>query len=291
MKNLKELEKNWEGFARTDPLWAILSDPSRKGGKWTLEDFFDSGVSEISTVMRHLSSFGISPRSEGCALDFGCGVGRLTQALAQYFACSVGVDISSTMIARARELNKSPQGCKFVVNTRSDLNQFEADQFDFIYSSIVLQHINPAYSQEYIREFVRILKPGGYAVFQIPDSLKGHIPTLRERVSNYIVNVRIKLALRSRLQSVLSDRLIRRRKATSSLPSDEFEMDMHCVPESSIQRIVSEGNGTIVNVVYTNSTLENFNGHLRYYNDEPAEGLISKQYCIRKETHPVEAKT
>lgn len=34
--------KVWEDWAQADPLWAILSDPSRKGGRWDLEEFFAS---------------------------------------------------------------------------------------------------------------------------------------------------------------------------------------------------------------------------------------------------------
>ena len=40
--------------------------------------------------------------------------------------------------------------------------------FDFVYSSLVLQHMKPEYSQNYIKEFLRILAPGGLVYFQLP---------------------------------------------------------------------------------------------------------------------------
>lgn len=53
------------------------------------------------------------------ALDFGCGVGRLTQALGARFDEVVGIDISSSKVKLAEELNTSPN-CKFVVNNVAD---------------------------------------------------------------------------------------------------------------------------------------------------------------------------
>ena len=35
-----DLQSTWEDLAKQDPLWAILSVPAKKGGKWNLEEFF-----------------------------------------------------------------------------------------------------------------------------------------------------------------------------------------------------------------------------------------------------------
>ena len=73
-------------LGETHPLWAILSDPARRGRRWDLATFFGTEEREISTLMHQLSSWlkGQSfPRES--ALGFGCGVGRLSQALARYF--------------------------------------------------------------------------------------------------------------------------------------------------------------------------------------------------------------
>ena len=49
---------------------------------------------------------------------------------------------------------------------------------DFIYSRIVLQHVNSRYAvRSYLSEFARVLAPGGLLVFQLPS----HIP-IRHRV-------------------------------------------------------------------------------------------------------------
>jgi len=108
------------------------------------------------------------PPGRGAAFDFGCGVGRLTQALAEHFESVTAVDISERMIELARGLNRHGERVSYVHNTASDLAAFSPGTFDFVYSDIVLQHVVPAASDRYIREFVRILRPGGITVFQVP---------------------------------------------------------------------------------------------------------------------------
>ncbi|WZO97608.1 methyltransferase domain-containing protein [Isosphaeraceae bacterium EP7] len=164
---LAELQKHWNAFGETDPLWAILTSPSKRGGKWDLKEFFGSGQGEIDWAVKHVRSFGVTI-DRSSALDFGCGVGRLTQALCDHFEHCVGIDIAPSMIEHARRLNQFGARCEYVVNDRSDLGVFPDATFSFIYSNIVLQHINPEFSRKYIQEFVRILKPGGIALFQIP---------------------------------------------------------------------------------------------------------------------------
>ncbi len=78
---LKRLQRNWDNLGRTDPLWAVLTDPEKKGNRWQLAEFFATGVGEVSALLRWIEPVGVSLR-RAKALDFGCDVGRLTQALA-----------------------------------------------------------------------------------------------------------------------------------------------------------------------------------------------------------------
>jgi len=157
----------WERHAQRDPLWAILSDPVKKGRKWDLPEFFETGRREIAVLLYRLAELEI-PIAHGTALDFGCGVGRLTQALAEHFDQAVGVDISPTMIRLAEKLNTHSNHVRYVSNSRDDLSVFDAGSFDFIYSAIVLQHVEPATTRRYLADFFRVLKKGGVLVFQLP---------------------------------------------------------------------------------------------------------------------------
>jgi ubiquinone/menaquinone biosynthesis C-methylase UbiE len=164
---LRHVQKTYDELGKKDPLYAVLSFQHGKHNKWDPEAFFATGKKEITLALDELSRLGFEP-GKGRALDFGCGVGRLTQALCGVFDEAVGVDISSSMIERARQYNKHAERCRFLVNTTNDLAQLEDESFDFVYSNITLQHTPPDSSASYIGEFIRILRPGGIALFQIP---------------------------------------------------------------------------------------------------------------------------
>ena len=177
--DLEKLKDDWEALARNDALGAILTDHTKSGGKWQLDEFMATGESEVVTVMEHLRQIGHEPDFGGAALDFGCGVGRLTQALARRFASCTGVDISKEMVSQAERLNKYPH-CRYVVNAESRL-PFRDGEFAFIYCNIVLQHVPKRFAEEYLREFVRILGAGGILVFGVQDSFA--MPDVASRVT------------------------------------------------------------------------------------------------------------
>jgi SAM-dependent methyltransferase len=156
-------QNEWEDLAHLDPLFAILTDKSKQFGKWSGEEFFASGQREIDILMRLCR---MPPGDNGRALDFGCGVGRLSRALLSYFPEVYGVDISPRMVTLAKE---NAPSCTFVLNQNDNLKLFQSDFFDFVYSNIVLQH-QPSkdIAKSYIAEFVRVTKPGGTIVFQMP---------------------------------------------------------------------------------------------------------------------------
>jgi ubiquinone/menaquinone biosynthesis C-methylase UbiE len=165
--NLKELQDNWNRFADTDPLWSILTDEGKRGNRWQVEEFFQNGEAEIAALMEYMDTLRISVKKSK-ALDFGCGVGRLTQALAKHFERTEGVDISKSMIVLADQYNRHRDRCRYTVNEADNLGLFDDNEFDFICSFITLQHMKPLYAKGYINEFIRILKPEGILVFQIP---------------------------------------------------------------------------------------------------------------------------
>src|SRR6202035_1236401 len=158
---------NWEGLAEADALWAICTDPSKNHSRWTREDLFAAGRKEVAVVLEYAHRLGLCIDKTSPVLDFGCGVGRLTRALAEYFPGCCGVDISPTMIQLAQELNRDIPNCRFLLNESAELPTLPNNHFGFIYTSIVLQHIAPPYSRKYIAELVRVLKPGGMLIFQL----------------------------------------------------------------------------------------------------------------------------
>jgi SAM-dependent methyltransferase len=164
---LEPIRQFWEQHARQDPLWAILSDGTKRGGTWDATAFFETGVTEIASLLRELDAQGIL-FSRGAALDFGCGAGRLTQALAPHFERTIGVDISPSMLEVAAGRNRFPDRVSYVANQATDLRVWQDRTFDFLISHIVLQHLPPEIGVGYLREFFRVLAPAGVLVFQLP---------------------------------------------------------------------------------------------------------------------------
>lgn len=165
---LRRLQKTWDQLAINDPLWAIVSFNDKKNRKWGIEDFFALGQSDIEGLfVAILDELKLSIKHHK-SLDFGCGAGRLTQALCTKFHEVHGVDISQKMIDMANIYNQHPHKCFYHCNTTDHLMIFKDNTFDFILSHLVLQHIAPHMGRKYIREFMRLIKPGGLIVFQIP---------------------------------------------------------------------------------------------------------------------------
>lgn len=191
--NLSRLQKNFESLAAEDPLWTVLSDSSKKGGKWDPEEFYQSGEDCIRGLQERLELIGIKMEQE-LALDFGCGVGRLTFPLSRRFEKAIGVDISESMIAAAKQNAQRGNNCEFILNTEDTLTFIEPNTLDFAYSDIVFQHIAPRFSKRYFLEIARALKPSGTFVFQLPSHLIQGSPILK-RFSYALKGISQKLGL------------------------------------------------------------------------------------------------
>jgi SAM-dependent methyltransferase len=96
------------------------------------------------------------------------------------------------MINLARRYNQYGDRCAYFLNQSDSLSAFEDNSWDFIYSNIVLQHMRPEYSKRYIRDFIRILRPGGIVLFQIPAEPVGFAsPKEGERLPDSAFRARI----------------------------------------------------------------------------------------------------
>ena len=132
------------------------------------EEFYATAkdlVGELLGELKRLPEMGTPNRR---ALEIGCGPGRLLRPLSRHFAQIYGVDVSDAMIAMAKEkLRDIPNAFPHAISG-SDLKMFPAAHFDFVYSYAVFQHIPAAEVVfSYLRETVRVLRPGGVARLQL----------------------------------------------------------------------------------------------------------------------------
>lgn len=179
--DLDRTRRDWTRLGEKDPLWAVLVKPEGRHEAWDADEFLATGRAEVDRVLDRMSALGVLP-ARGRAIDFGCGAGRLTQALRGHFDRVVGVDFSAPMLARARQLDPAGR-CEFVLNERPDLSVFVDDTFDLAYSSLALQHIPTARARTYLSELVRVVRPGGLLAVQVLTGTDASIKGLLTRAT------------------------------------------------------------------------------------------------------------
>jgi SAM-dependent methyltransferase len=225
--SLQAVKQTYEKLGRDDPLYAVLSDKRFQHNRWAPHAFFETGAKEIDEVLRYVQDVGCKLEFHR-ALDFGCGVGRLSQALAEHFQSVVGVDIAESMVQRAREFNRFGDRVVYLANVTDDLRMLDSDSFDLVYSNITLQHIPPEHGKNYIREFLRVLRPGGLALFQVPSGQ----PYRPGSFGEFLYYLR-----RRYLRRLW--RALRRRP----------QVEIHYIPRAEVESLLRAAGGVLVDVV------------------------------------------
>ena len=231
---LPATRRHWNRFARQDPFWAVLTDPTKVGGGWQVEEFFKTGRDAIAVQVRAVRDQ-LPELRRGRALDFGCGVGRLSQALAEHFDAVEGVDIAEDMLALARRHNRHGPRVTYHHNTEADLRLFPDNRFDFVLSDITLQHVEPQYARAYITEFVRVTAPGGAISFQLPAWIPPGDRPERFKFSWYPPTLWTRI------------RRFTRRWWQRYFPSEPV-MEVHAVPQAEVLELLRSAGSTIVSV-------------------------------------------
>lgn len=233
---IQELRRHWDGMGQEDPLWAILTVPGKAGGRWSPEEFFATGRDQVARVFQELASLGVKVQ-RGAALDFGCGVGRLSQALADHFDAVHGVDIAASMITLAERHNRFGERCKYHLNEQDSLALFADGTFNFVLTLICLQHMEPRYAQKYLAEFARVLAPGGVLFFQLPG-----VRTWRTKTLRAVGAVAQRVGLTSVLRPLVG--ALRKQEPTKS----EYVMEMHCQPPHEVTAFLEAHGLSVISV-------------------------------------------
>lgn len=106
-------------------------------------------------------------------LDFGCGSGDIALHLSEAGHCLVGYDLSSRMIAMARQADRHNRVQWLRREERaSDRLPFTDARFDAVVASSVLEYV--ANLGCTLDELARILRPGGWLLATVPDARDPH---------------------------------------------------------------------------------------------------------------------
>ena len=215
-KYFGSLKENWERLAKDDPYWSILKWKGKQG-KWQTDEFYSTGVREVGELMGTISSLRLDIALRR-ALDFGCGVGRLTRALAERFESVDGVDISPTMIELARSHGNYQDRCNYSV-LEGDTLPFEEGSFDLVVSLLTLQHISPPWALRFVKEMLRVTAADGVLLFQLPSTPR--IPLLGARA-----------------------RMTKAVREAARIPV----MEMHGIPRRTVERAIEQSGGRVVHL-------------------------------------------
>ena len=162
----RKMRRDWDRRARRDALHFV--NTRRK--HWDEDDFFSTGEENVrDQILGDIENVcqGRDP-AEMRVLEIGCGVGRMTRALAATFGEVHGVDVSGEMVRRARGYLRGSPNAHVHRNTGTDLGAVGAMEFDFAFSFIVFQHIpSLALIDRYVGEVGRLLRRGSLFKFQV----------------------------------------------------------------------------------------------------------------------------
>src|SRR5215208_2984984 len=155
----------WERYGKLDSYFGVYTEAQYKTENLdasALEKLFRSGEENVRSLLKvaqeHFDS-GFQPTR---ALDFGCGVGRLTIPLAGMCSHVVGADVAPSMLEEARRnvRNKAISNVDLVV--ADDKLSRVTGTFDLLVSFNVFQHIVPRRGKTILEAMIARLEEGGF---------------------------------------------------------------------------------------------------------------------------------
>ena len=168
---VERIKVYWSGRGETDAEFSV-----RTNAKFTAEkidahrnEFYQSGEKDFDTIKAFFHRTGHSVENVRSAIDLGCGVGRVSAALARRFDRVIGVDISPGHLKKAEAWFKEQSLTNGTFAHLSELAVIDnLPSVDLFYSLIVLQHNPPPMMLELLKRSLNRVNVGGYALFQLP---------------------------------------------------------------------------------------------------------------------------
>ena len=124
-------------------------------------------------VRKYARSLGIRLDLNAKVLDFGVGWGRFYRVFLRHLATEnfIGIDVDQDCIDLCRA--SIPYGRFEKCDVAPPFDLIKDKSLDIVYAYSVFSHLNEATSQLWVREFARVLKPGGMLI--VTTLKKAHI--------------------------------------------------------------------------------------------------------------------
>lgn len=168
----------WDAKARENAEFFV--DDTLDYNSPDLDRFWSGGEVVVDRLLAETGARAIAPGD--VVLEIGCGVGRLTRVLAARGREVLALDVSEEMLRRARDANPALANVRWLHGDGTTLAGVADASVDAIVSFVVFQHIpDPEITLGYVREMGRVLRPGGFAAFQVSNDPSIHRPRLSLR--------------------------------------------------------------------------------------------------------------
>jgi SAM-dependent methyltransferase len=168
---MSKFNKNlWEYYGEETAYFAVVTeDKFRKENldQATKQEFFDQGSEYVERIWSEIESNFKSSFKPKKAVDFGCGVGRLTIPLSKKCEQITGIDISEKMLKETEENCKALEINNVTLMTSDDNLSKLTEKVDFVHSFIVIQHIKQEIGEKIFSKLIESLNTGGIGVLHL----------------------------------------------------------------------------------------------------------------------------
>lgn len=168
----------WSQLGEEEPHWSVLTEDRFRRDALddaALRKFHETGEGEVTRLEAWLRRAGLEYGPDTACAEYGCGVGRITRALARRFGRVAAFDVSPSHL-RTAQAQLDAEGIRNVELARvwgaADLDRLAG--FDVFYSVIALQHSPPPIILDVLGHAFAGLRPGGCAFFQVPTYAQGY---------------------------------------------------------------------------------------------------------------------
>ena len=177
----------WDERAAEDAFYFV--DNGQHYRRRDEESFWSRGQEELDRLLAATGA-SISPTDD--VVEIGCGVGRMTHLLSARARSVRAVDVSPQMLELARARWQELNNVSWILGDGTSLVGIDDASAHVCVSHVVFQHIpDPQVTLGYVREIGRVLRPGGWAAFQVSNDLVIH----RRRTGLEGLRIAVKAAL------------------------------------------------------------------------------------------------
>jgi SAM-dependent methyltransferase len=205
---LNYVKATWTALGEEEPHWSVLSidefkSPNIDGNR---KQFYASGINDANKIQAIIARHGFTLKDFPRAVEYGCGVGRVTPYLASMFEEVLALDISQSHLALAttEAQNAGAENIQFSIVEAPHFGMESG--FNLWFSRIVLQHNPPPVIADILRRMFASLTVGGIAIFQVPTYAQGY----HFNISDYL------------------------------MAPKRDEIEVHCLPQEVIFRLANE---------------------------------------------------